>query len=86
MSQKQISLYASDHAVLEDILREQPDYIPLVANRLGMHLSYVETRCNRLVELGLLETVTNEVVYAVTERGEAFLAGEVDASDLVDAD
>lgn len=86
MQQEQLPLHAADRAILEDFRREQPDYIPLVANRLGMHLSYVETRCERLVEFELLETVTNEVVYAVTDRGEAYLAGELDASDSLDGD
>ena len=86
MQQEHLPLHAADRAILDELLRAQPDYIPLVANRLGMHLSYVETRCDRLVEFGLIETVTNEVVYAITERGEAYLAGELNARDFIDGD
>ena len=82
MSQKPPWMHTADEAILEDLLCEQPDYIPLVANRIGMHLSYVETRCDRLVEFRLLETVTAETVYTVTDRGEAFLAGELDPDEL----
>lgn len=78
-------MHEADEAILEDLLREQPDYIPLVANRLGMHLAYVEERCDLLTEYGLLGTVTNEVVYAVTDRGEAYLDGELDPIDLADS-
>lgn len=75
---------STDDAILEDFHREQPDYIPLVANRLGMHLDYVDKRCQRFVEHGLLKQVTGEAVYRVTERGERYLAGELDRSDLRD--
>lgn len=73
-----------DEAILEDLRREQPDYIPLVANRLGMHLDYVDERSRRLVEHGLLEQVTGEAVYCVTDRGERYLANDLDLSDCRD--
>lgn len=65
----------SDEAILEDLQREQPDCIPFVANRLGMHLKYVDGRCELLVEYGLIEQVTGEPVYCLTDCGERYLAG-----------
>lgn len=72
----------ADEDILRDLCAERPDYLPLVANRLGMHLGYVERRCDVLVDQGLVEPVTAEVVYRTTELGEQYLAGEVDASAL----
>lgn len=72
----------ADEAILEAFHRDQPDYIPLIANRLGMHVTYVETHCDTLRDYGLLEPVTDEVVYAVTDRGEAYLTGDLDAGEL----
>lgn len=72
----------ADEDIIRDLCEERPDYLPLVANRLGMHLGYVERRCEVLVERGLVEPVTGEVVYRTTELGEQFLAGEVDATTL----
>lgn len=85
MSSERPRMHEADEAILEDLLREQPDYIPLVANRLGMHVTYVEKRCDLLTEYDLIRTVTNEVVYAVTDRGEAYLDGELDPTDVADS-
>lgn len=52
----------------------QPEYIPLVANRLGIHLPYAERRCTLLIEHAYIESVTGEAVYAVTDHGEAVLS------------
>lgn len=81
MSQDYNWMQAADEAILRGFYRDQPDYIPLVANRLGMHVTYVEARCAILRENGFLEPVTDEVVYAVTDRGEAYLTGDLDRSD-----
>lgn len=71
-----------DEAILEDLQREQPDCIPFVANRLGMHLKYVDGRCESLVEHGLIEQVTGEPVYCLTDHGERYLAAGLLPSDL----
>ena len=67
-----------DIFILQDLFNEQPDYIPLVANRIGLHLAYVESRCDHLRERGLIQSVTDELVYTVTDRGEAYLTGELE--------
>lgn len=86
MSQDHPLMQETDDAILKAFYRDQPDYIPLVANRLGMHIRYVETRCATLREYGLLKPVTDEVVYAVTDRGEAYLTGDLDLSDLLESE
>lgn len=65
-----------DRRILEHLRDNPPDYIPLIANRLGMNLSYAERRCEVLIERGLMEPVTNEKIYRLSERGERYLAGE----------
>ncbi|WP_458190177.1 winged helix-turn-helix domain-containing protein [Haladaptatus sp. NG-WS-4] len=62
-----------DVKILVSFKRMQPEYIPLVANRLGIHLSYAERRCELLTDHALIAPVTEEAVYRVTDRGEALL-------------
>ena len=58
-----------DTAILRDLSATGPDYIPLVANRTGVHLKHVERRCTVLLERGLIEQTTDEVIYRITEEG-----------------
>ena len=62
-----------DVKILVSFQRAQPEYIPLVANRLGIHLSYAERRCDLLSEHALITSVTEEAVYRVTDQGEALI-------------
>lgn len=65
--------HPADERILRYLRENPPDYVPLIANRLGMHLGYVERRVETMVDRGLVEPVTGEVVYAVTDRGERYL-------------
>lgn len=65
-----------DIDILTALQRTQPEYIPILANRLGMHLPYVERRCALLIEHELITAVTGEVVYGLTSDGEALLTSE----------
>jgi DNA-binding Lrp family transcriptional regulator len=65
-----------DIDILAALQRTQPEYIPILANRLGMHLPYVERRCELLVDHELIKAVTGEVVYRLTSDGESLLASE----------
>jgi predicted transcriptional regulator len=69
--------HPADERILEHYGENPPEYVPLVANRLGIHLGYAESRVEVLVEKGLLRPVSNEVVYTTTEAGERVLDGEV---------
>jgi DNA-binding IclR family transcriptional regulator len=62
-----------DRRILKQMAEHEPEYVPLVANRLGLPLGYAERRCERLIEAGLLEPVTNEVVYRPTEEAQQVL-------------
>jgi DNA-binding Lrp family transcriptional regulator len=67
-------LHPADERILSYLSEHPPDYVPIVANRLGMHLRYVERRVDILVDRGLLRPVTGEVIYTATEKGERWLA------------
>ena len=67
-------MHPADERILSYLNENPPDYVPLVANRLGMHLGYVERRVETLVELGLVQPVSGEVIYALTDRGKGYLA------------
>ncbi|WP_336003228.1 hypothetical protein [Halorientalis halophila] len=79
-------LRSADERILHQLSDRRPDYLALVANRLGMHLGYVERRCAVLVEHGLIEPVSGEVVYRTTERGERVLAEGTEGADAATGD
>lgn len=62
-----------DERILRYFEANPPDYVPLMANRLNVHLGYAERRTSLLVDRGLLEPVTDEPVYTVTDRGRRTL-------------
>ncbi|WP_049931056.1 phenylalanine--tRNA ligase subunit alpha [Halosimplex carlsbadense] len=74
MSQHPDWFRRADAAILQHLVEERPTYLALVANRLGMPADYAQRRMDRLVADGLVEPVTEEVVYRITERGERRLA------------
>lgn len=67
-------LRTADEQLLQYFVDHPPDYVPLVSNRLGIHLGYAERRVETLVEHGLLEPVTNESIYTITDAGRRALA------------
>lgn len=68
--------HPADERIVRYLCDHPPDYVPLIANRLGMHLGYVERRVETLVEHGLVEPISGESIYAVTDQGEQYLAEE----------
>jgi len=74
MSQHPDWFRRADAAILQHLAEERPTYLALVANRLGMPTDYAQRRMDRLVDDGLVEPVTEEVVYRITERGRRRLA------------
>lgn len=71
-------LRSVDVSILEYLERHPPEYVPLVANRLGVHLGYAEGRFELLVEEELVRPVTNESIYTITDRGRAVLDAETE--------
>lgn len=69
-------MHPADRRILEYLGEHPPDYVPLVANRLGLNLSHAERRVEVLVDRGLVEPVTEESIYGLTDRGEVLLAAE----------
>jgi DNA-binding Lrp family transcriptional regulator len=67
----------ADRRILEFLAESQPEYPTIVANRLGMHTPYVESRFEELADRGLVEAVTGEVVYRTTTAGERALEAGV---------
>jgi len=66
-------LRTADERILWYFGANPPDYVPLMANRLNVHLTYAERRVALLVEHGLLRPVTDERIYTVTDRGRRVL-------------
>ncbi|MCG1002673.1 MULTISPECIES: hypothetical protein [Halobacterium] len=63
----------ADVAILTFLSGHSAEYPAIVANRIGMHTPYVEARFEALAERELVEAVSGEVVYRLTERGERAL-------------
>lgn len=59
----------ADRDIIEFLEERGAEYPAIIANRIGMHAPYVETRCAELSDRGLLEAVSGEVVYRLTETG-----------------
>lgn len=75
-------LRSVDVSILEYLECHPPEYVPLVANRLGVHLGYAERRFALLVDEGMVAPVTNESIYTITDRGRAVLAAEAEEGEL----
>jgi len=77
----------ADDAILEFLLNEGNK--PIVANpgvieaNLAYQISHVRSRLRELDEAGLVEYFDEDrALYQITDRGRAYLAGELDANDL----
>lgn len=73
-------LRTADERILAYFEANPPDYVPLMASRLNVHLEYAEQRVQLLVQHGLLVPVTNERIYTLTERGRRVLVACGDAT------
>jgi predicted transcriptional regulator len=77
----------ADDAILEWMLNEPVGPIRaspgMVESNLDYEISHVRTRMIELREAGLLEYYDEDRgIYQITDRGRAYLAGELDAEDL----
>lgn len=71
-----------DLRIVEDLSREQPDYAPFIASRLGIRLKYIERRCDALVRSELLEQTNRGMEYRLTAQGEQYLEKGFDDADF----
>jgi DNA-binding MarR family transcriptional regulator len=64
------TLRPADREILRYLAEHPPEYVPLMATRLGLPLGHANDRTASLVERGLVEPVTNECIYRLTPAGE----------------
>ena len=63
------SLSTADQRILQHLSTAGADYPALIASNTGLHIPLVERRCEMLEAAGLIQPVTGEVVYRLTEYG-----------------
>lgn len=73
----------ADDRILEHLSEEGPDTPKRMADsgRVRFSRQHVNQRCKKLVSFGLLLHLGNGV-YAISQSGEQYLCGELDASEL----
>ncbi|MFB6118328.1 helix-turn-helix domain-containing protein [Halosegnis sp.] len=71
------SLRPADRRILSYLAEHPPEYVPLIATRLGLPLGHADGRVEALAERGYVQPVTNECIYGLTPAGEQRL-DEVD--------
>ena len=73
----------ADERILEHLHEEETDTPKKMAasGRVRFSRQYIGERCRKLASYGLLNHLGNGV-YQITETGEAYLEGEIDASNL----
>lgn len=67
-------LRPADRRILAFLDENPPEYVPLIATRLGLPLGHANERMESLVERGYATPVTNECVYTLTDAGAERLA------------
>lgn len=63
----------ADEQILYILRRDRVQYPALIAGETGAHMPLIERRCRRLESEGLIEPVSGEVVYRLTDRGRAVI-------------
>ena len=73
----------ADERILEFLSEEGPRQPKQIAtdDRITFSDQYIGQRCRRLVPYGLVQNLGNGL-YAITNPGKQYLAGELDARDL----
>lgn len=73
----------TDDEILEYLLEERAGTPKRIADVIEKHNNYVNARLSILAEYGLVDKPSRGF-YTITDLGEAYLAGELDASELED--
>ena len=63
------TLSTADRRILQHLSSSGADYPGLIASNTGLHVPFVERRCVALEAAGLLESVSGEVIYRLTDSG-----------------
>ena len=73
----------TDDLILE-LLEEEGQYPPkIIAEKIDKHPKYVGKRCRELRDHDLLRNL-GRGLYQITDLGKAYLAGELDTTELDD--
>lgn len=75
----------ADAAILDHLAEQRFDYAALVARDQQLPPAYAERRIERLETRDLVEAVSSEAVYRITERGQRRLAAYREARDEVES-
>lgn len=70
-----------DEYILEVLADEGPGTPKSISDEISRNNDYVGDRCRNLVDYGLLERVSVGL-YRITNEGERFLSGDLDAREL----
>lgn len=70
-----------DDVILEFVAEHGQHPPKLIAENIDKHEKYVGNRCRTLRDYGLLRNL-GRGLYQITDEGEQYLAGELDASEL----
>lgn len=70
-----------DDKILEYLHSEGTSTPSKIGEAIGNDVNYVTQRSSTLTDRGLLQRIARGV-YQITEEGEAYLEGELDASEL----
>ena len=70
-----------DDMILEYLHDEGTGTPKTISERIDKSQGYVNQRCSKLESYGLIRRLARGV-YTITEEGEQYLAGELDASEL----
>lgn len=79
-------LRPADQQILAYLDEHPPEYVPLIATRLGLPLGHATERMESLVDRGYVTPVTNECVYTLTDAGAERLADAAAATSSGVAD
>jgi Mn-dependent DtxR family transcriptional regulator len=74
----------TDERIMERLEEGGPATPKNVATGLERSTEYVADRCRQLETRGLLAPADSAGSYRLADRGEAYLAGEIDAEELDD--
>jgi DNA-binding IclR family transcriptional regulator len=73
----------TDERVLSYLQECGADYPALIAGNTGLHVAHVERRLETLSDTGLVEPVSGEVIYRLTDEGTEVIDSSPDGGPSV---
>jgi len=81
---RHVKIRRTDAAILQHLARERLSYPTVAAVDLGIDPAEARRRCEKLADEEFVEPVSAEVVYRITDRGEAVLDVYGDVAETAD--